>query len=555
MRWLRPILISSCVESATRRRSSRCFTNCSQRGVSVPDSVALRLETATPIFTGPNWDYTALRRVYDAVERIALDELGLDVYPVQIEVITSEQMLDAYASVGLPLMYRHWSFGKRFAFHETLYRWGLQGLAYEIVINSNPCICYIMEENSMTMQTLVIAHAAFGHNHFFKNNYLFRQWTDASGILDYLEFAKGYVTQCEDRHGKALVEHTLDAAHALMSHGVDRYPGKKSLDLRAEERRAEERRSYEERAFNDLWRTVPTGPNKSAATLTGERRRALLMLPQENLVYFLEKTPPRLQPWQRELLRIVRNLAQYFYPQRQTKVMNEGTAPYVQYRIMSCLHEQGRISDGNFLEFLQSHTNVVFQPDFDDPRFSGYNPYALGFAMMQDIERIVREPDEEDRAWFPDIAGTGDPMAVLRDIWANYRDESFIGQFLSPRLIRSMRLFHLHDDPEVREGILVDAIHDERGYRRIRRELARQHDVGFIDANIEVVDVDLAGDRRLMLRHSVVHGAQLNETDARRVLQHLADLWSYDVSLVEVDTGGTVLKEYILNPRSFAAAA
>ena len=163
----------------------------------MPDSAVLRLEAATPLFTGPNWDYGGLRRVYDAVERIALEELGLDVYPVQIEVITSEQMLDAYASVGLPLMYRHWSFGKRFAYHETLYRKGLQGLAYEIVINSNPCICYIMEENSMTMQTLVIAHAAFGHNHFFKNNYLFRQWTDANGILDYLSFARDYVQKCE----------------------------------------------------------------------------------------------------------------------------------------------------------------------------------------------------------------------------------------------------------------------------------------------------------------------------------------------------------------------
>ena len=136
-----------------------------------------------------------MRRVYEAIERIAVDDLGLDVYPVQIEVITSEQMLDAYASVGLPLMYRHWSFGKRFAYHETLYRKGLQGLAYEIVINSNPCICYIMEENSMTMQTLVLAHAAFGHNHFFKNNYLFRQWTDAGGILDYLAFARDYVAE------------------------------------------------------------------------------------------------------------------------------------------------------------------------------------------------------------------------------------------------------------------------------------------------------------------------------------------------------------------------
>ena len=507
------------------------------------------------LFDGPDWSFDMLQRIHDACDEIARSELGLNIYPNQIEIITAEQMLDAYASGGLPLLYKHWSYGKHFAHEEASYRRGLKGLAYEIVINSSPCISYLMEENTATMQTLVIAHAAFGHNHFFKNNYLFRQWTDAEGILDYLEFAKGYVMQCEDRHGRTAVEQTLDAAHALMSHGIDRYPGNKSLDLRAEERRAEERRSYEERAFNDLWRTVPAGPLKSAASLNGERRRALLRLPQENLLYFLEKAAPRLQPWQRELLRIVRNLAQYFYPQRQTRVMNEGTATFVHYRIMSRLHEQGRISDGSFLEFLQSHTNVVFQPDFDHPYFSGFNPYALGFAMMQDIERIVTRPDDEDREWFPDIAGKGDAMGVLRDVWANYRDESFLSQFLSPRLIRQMRMFHLHDDPGDSAGIRVDAIHNERGYRRIRRELSRQYDVGFLDANIEVVDVDLAGDRRLMLRHTVVKGAQLSEADAKRVLQHLADLWSYDVSLVEADVSGTVLKEYVAHPRSLAAAA
>jgi stage V sporulation protein R len=511
--------------------------------------------TAERLFDGADWDFATLQRILEACETIARTELGLDVYPNQIEVITAEQMLDAYSSVGMPLFYKHWSFGKHFAFHEASYRKGLMGLAYEIVINSSPCISYLMEENTATMQALVIAHAAFGHNHFFKNNYLFKQWTDADGILDYLEFAKSYVSQCEERHGRLAVEQTLDAAHALMSHGVDRYPGKKKLDLRDEEKRAGKRRLYEEGTFNDLWRTVPAGRAKTSAVLNVERRRALLGLPQENLLYFLEKTAPRLQAWQRELIRIVRHIAQYFYPQGQTKVMNEGTATYVHYRIMSRLHEQGRITDGNFLEFLQSHTNVVFQPEFDDPRFSGFNPYALGFTMMQDIERIVTSPEQEDREWFPDIAGSGDAMAVLRDVWANYRDESFIAQFLSPRLMRKLRLFHLHDDPEERAGIKVDAIHDERGYRRIRRELARQYDVGYIDANIEVVDVDLAGDRRLMLRHTVVKGAQLNETDAKRVLQHLADLWSYDVSLVEVDTSDKVLKEYVLNPRALASAA
>ena len=167
----------------------------------------------------------------------------------------------------------------------------------------------------------------------------------------------------------------------------------------------------------------------------------------------------------------------------------------------------------------------------------------------------MTRPEGEDREWFPEIAGCGDVMDVLRGVWANYRDESFIGQFLSPQLMRQLRLFHLHDDPEERAGIRVGAIHDERGYRRIRRELAKQYDVGYIDLNIEVVDVDLAGDRRLMLRHTVVKGAQLNETDAKRVLQHLADLWSYDVSLVEVDSNDKVLKEYVLNPRIQPAAA
>jgi len=507
------------------------------------------------LYDGADWDFCTIQRIHDACEDIARSEMGLDVYPNQIEVITAEQMLDAYSSVGMPLFYKHWSFGKHFAHHEALYRKGLKGLAYEIVINSSPCICYLMEENTATMQTLVIAHAAFGHNHFFKNNYVFRQWTDAVGILDYFDFAKRYVAQCEERHGRIAVEQTLDAAHALMSHGVDRYPGKKKLDLRAEEQRARDRRSNEESAFNDLWRTIPAGPLKSKSELSAERRRALLGLPQENLLYFLEKSAPRLHSWQRELVRIVRHIAQYFYPQRQTKIMNEGAATYVHYQIMTHLHEKGRITDGNFLEFLQSHTNVVLQPDFDDPRFSGFNPYALGFAMMQDIERVVTDPDEEDREWFPNIAGTRDVMAVLRDIWANYRDESFVSQFLSPRLMRRMRMFHLHDDPAESAGVRVDAIHDERGYRRVRRELSRQYDVGFIDPNIEIVDVDLAGDRRLLLRHAVVNGALLQERDAKLVLDHLAALWSYDVSLLEVDSLGTVLKEHVASPRKMATAA
>src|SRR5580698_10664428 len=320
--------------------------------------MSLTINPGTLLFENADWDFTTIQRINDAVEEVALNELGLNIYTNQIEVISTEQMLDAYSSIGMPLFYKHWSFGKQFARNEALYRAGMQGLAYEIVVNSNPVISYIMEENTATMQALVIAHAAYGHNHFFKNNYVFRQWTDADGILDYLEFARGYIAHCEERYGETAVERLLDAAHALMSHGIHKYPRRRTTDLRTEEKRERERREHDERVFNDLWRTVPGNDSLRQDPTALERRRALLELPQENLLYFLEKTAPRLLPWQRELLRIVRIIAQYFYPQMQTKVMNEGCATYVHYEIMTRLHETGQINDGAWLEFLRSHTNV-----------------------------------------------------------------------------------------------------------------------------------------------------------------------------------------------------
>ena len=192
------------------------------------------------LFVDSDWNFDTLSRAYDAIEAIATEDLRLDVYPVQMEIISSEQMLDAYSSVGMPLMYRHWSFGKRFVFEDHLYRKGRRGLAYELVINSNPCIVYLMEENTMAMQALVTAHAAFGHNHFFKNNYLFQQWTDAGAILSYMDFAKGFITRCEERHGIAAVEkyprrrprpdgagrfQVSASATAVLGKGARRHPG------------------------------------------------------------------------------------------------------------------------------------------------------------------------------------------------------------------------------------------------------------------------------------------------------------------------------------------
>ena len=187
--------------------------------------------------TGSDWDFNLLARYDEAISELAHGKYALDTYPNQIEVISSEQMMDAYSSVGMPVGYHHWSFGKQFVEVENRYRRGQMGLAYEIVINSNPCIAYLMEENTITMQALVIAHACYGHNSFFKGNYLFKSWTDASAIIDYLVFARKYIAECEQRHGVNAVEDILDSCHALMNYGVDRYKRPTPISAQEERRR------------------------------------------------------------------------------------------------------------------------------------------------------------------------------------------------------------------------------------------------------------------------------------------------------------------------------
>ena len=483
--------------------------------------------------TGSEWNFELLQNYDDAIKDIAHNEFGLDSYPNQIEVIASEQMLDAYASIGLPINYPHWSYGKSFAANEEEYRKGRRGLAYELVINSNPCISYLMEENSIAMQGLVIAHACYGHNSFFKGKYLFRQWTNADGIIDYLVFAKNYILKCEERYGQERVEELLDSCHALMDHGVDRYIRPPPLSAAEEAQRQNDREEHARRQFNDLWRTLPSSSSEEEAQASA--KKPYPPEPQENLLYFIEKHSPALEPWQLEVVRIVRKLAQYFYPQGQTKVMNEGWATFWHYTICNRLFDKGQVDAAFMLEILASHTNVVFQPGYDDPRYSGINPYALGFAMMQDIKRICESPDEEDRHWFPDIAGS-DWQKTMDFAMRNYKDESFIGQFLSPKLIREFHLFAIADHQQ-EEYLNVDAIHNEQGYRRVRQLLSRQYNRDLLVPDIQVVNYDHRGNRSLTIRYQQLRGRPLaNETE--EVMKHLRRLWGFTVNLEVVNEGG-----------------
>ena len=489
-------------------------------------------KTGTALPTGSEWTFPAIEAYDEAIGRVARD-YALDCYPHVLEIISAEQMMDAYASIGIPVYYHHWSFGKHFLATANRYKRGQMGLAYEIVINSDPCIAYLMDENTLPMQALVIAHAAYGHNSFFKGNHLFKQWTSADAIIDYLVFARNYIAECEERHGVDAVERLLDACHALLNVGVDRYKRAPKQSLEKEKLRLKEREEYMQAQVNDLWRTLPQ--RQEAEQIVAEQR--FPEEPEENLLYFIEKNAPLLEPWQREIVRIVRKIGQYFYPQRQTQVMNEGWATFWHYTLLNTLYDRGGVSDGFMLEFLQSHTNVVYQPPYNSPYYSGINPYALGFAMWRDIRRICESPSDEDREWFPDIAGS-DWRETFEFAMQNFKDESFVAQYLSPRLMREFRLFSVIDDdtlPKLRIG----AIHDDPGYRPLRQQLAQQYDLGSREPNVQVWNVDLRGDRSLTLRH-FVHDRRPLHDNLDAVLNHVARLWGFTVRLERQNADGSV---------------
>ncbi|GAA0472326.1 MULTISPECIES: SpoVR family protein [Tatumella] len=481
---------------------------------------------------GPDWTFELLETYLSEIDRVA-GYYRLETYPHQIEVITAEQMMDACSSIGMPINYSHWSFGKTFIETEQRYKQGQQGLAYEIVINSDPCITYLMEENTLTMQALVMAHACYGHNSFFKNNYLFRSWTDAGSIVDYLLFARNYIAECEEKYGIEAVEQLLDSCHALMNYGVDRYKRPQKISLQEEQARQQSREDYLQQQVNNLWRTLP---RTEKPALTAQRQRYPAE-PQENLLYFMEKNAPLLAPWQREILRIVRKISQYFYPQKQTQVMNEGWATFWHYTLLNHLYDEGKVSERFMLEFLHSHTNVVAQPAYNSQWYNGINPYALGFAMFRDIKRICQQPTAEDYAWFPDIAGS-DWLDTLHFAMREFKDESFISQFLSPQVIRDLRLFSVADDDQ-KNYLEISAIHDEQGYRTIRQQLSAQYNLSHREPNIQVLDADLRGDRSLTLHYIPQNRAPLG-SNTDEVMKHIHRLWGFDVRLEQQNDDGSV---------------
>ncbi len=503
---------------------------------------------------------------------VATQKYDLSYYPNVIEVITSEQMLDSYSSVGMPVSYEHWSFGKQRIREDKSFKQGKSGLAYEIVINTDPSIAYCMENNSPLMQMLVIAHASFGHNNFFKENEHFKNFTNASTIVDDLREMRDFVYECEEQYGYEEVEALLDSCHALEFFAVNPY-NKPQRTEEQMEKAAKAAKDAKESLFktpkeSELYSKIR--PKNDFADKANDNKKPYSSSMEENVMLYIADNAPHLEPWKRKIMHMVANKARYFYPQPRTQVMNEGWASFWHWTLLHDMRDLDLIDDGMMMEFLESHAGVLFQPDFDasipvvdqngrpviDPQtgqpkrhsiYSGINPYALGFAIFQDIKRMCQEPTEEDFKLYPHIAGKEDWLGVMKNAMRNFDNESFILQYLSPKVMRDFKFFSMEDDSD-KDYYEVRGIHDKQGYDRVRNDLSRQYNLELMLPRIEVAEYHSRTDRHIVLQHTIRDNKPLAEKDTTEVMKHMYQLWGHPIVLRSVDEDGNVKKTLTCPP-------
>lgn len=483
---------------------------------------------------------------------IAKEKYDLDCYDNVIEVISSDDMLDNYASNGLPINYEHWSFGLKREKLEKDFKAGRMGLAYEIVINTDPVIAYNMDSNSPLMQLLVIAHASFGHNSFFKGNHMFKEHTQANSIMDDLREMRDYIHKCEAKYGFKEVELLLDSCHALMSHGVNthKHTSKKNKSEKSKDEQVKAPEKYADEFDSKIFDGIRVKKEFEEAQEV-DPKAPVKIDREENLLVFIAENAPELPEWKGTIMKMIARQSQYFYPQIQTQVMNEGWASFWHYTLMHDMADLGLVNDGMILELEHSHSSVLMQPDYDSPYFNGrFNPYALGFAIFTDIKRMCENPTKEDELCFPYLAGKGDWLSVFKDTMEDFRDESFIEQFLSPKVMRDFNMFSVRDDAKD-DYQEVTAIHEKRGFERVKRMLSSEYRTENMRPVIEICEYNKSTDRALFLEHIMYNERPLEEENMKGVLKHMHSLWGHPVVIDSVNVEDGVIHSSMSSPESY----
>lgn len=421
----------------------------------------------------------------EKIELLSCDE-GLDYYPQEFELVDYNEMIGYEAYTGMPSRYPHWSFGKSYEKIKTLYRYNLSGLPYEMVINSDPCIAYLIRDNTLLLQILTMAHV-YGHNDFFKNNRLFKEGTDAGRTQEmfrnHAAMIRGYIN--DPSIGYAKVEEMLNAAHAVRLQIGRTIGEKRKTDA---ERRQERIDQYNQQRLSHSVLEPRT-------ELQPPELHKIPLEPEDDLLAFIIEHGD-LEDWQQTILNVVRQEAAYFLPQIETKILNEGWASYWHYTTLKQLD----LPPALYLEFMKRHNDVV------RPIPGGMNPYFLGFEMLRDIEK--RYGKEK-----------------LFEVRAMERDASFIRKYLTRELCEQL---HLLEYAKRSTDYFVEEIADETGWKKIRNTLAETTGMGAVPY-IQVTNMSRK-DKTLTLEH-LYDGRDLQADYMEETLKYLYDLWKHPIVL------------------------
>jgi stage V sporulation protein R len=438
---------------------------------------------------------------------------GLECYPQEFEICDHYDMLGYMAYSGMPAHYAHWSYGKSYERQKTLFDHGMAGLPYEMVINSNPCLAYLMKDNSLLLQILTMAHV-YGHNDFFARNFTFTSGTKAQYTLEQFKSRANRINNyIEDPSiGLERVEAVLDAAHALQ------FQRSRNLAIAKLSHGEQRERLWQQanKPRDRYWQIHPPVEH------TAPDLQKIPPHPEEDILLFIAKHNPYLPDWKRDLLRIVDEQAQYFIPQIETKIMNEGWASYWHYKIVTELNLPQELH----LEFMVRHNQVL------RPTPGSINPYHLGFQLWQDIERrwnegaTGREFEEPVPAWQGEDNRESPGRKKIFEIRETDRDQSFLRRFLTPDLMRELNLFQHEKRGKDR---VITKVADEEGWKEIKESLIRSVGMSSFPI-IKITDADFGKNRTLYLTHEF-EGRELLLEYAEATLKHCERLWERQVVL------------------------
>ena len=430
-----------------------------------------------------NWTVGDLEMWDGKICKIAAD-FNLDWFPIDYEIIDYQEMLSAMAYTGIPTHYRHWSYGKEYERTHTLYNMGQTGLPYEMIINSNPSIAYLMRENQLYIHVLTMAHCV-GHSDFFKQNRMFAH-TDPDNVMGTFKAAARYVRHLiEDPSiGIERVERILDAAHAI-KYQVPRYPGIK-YKTREEWVAIERKKQQKDPTYEVDLKKYPHEP-------------------EYNLLLFIANNSRNLEEWERNLLLIVEENSKYFIPQALTKIMNEGWACTIHQKIINELN----LPDSLYLPFIKLHNQVV------RPHLGSVNPYHLGFELFK---KIIEEKGFEE-------------AMLIRE---THNDITFLRTYLDQEFLMDQNLFSYSFKTDYKSST-IDDIADEGGWEQIRDALISN--VGLNRVPIVFV-MEMSKDHKLTLVHEH-DGRDLEIPYAQKVFNYIKELWGDELILLSQIEGET----------------